>query len=448
MLLDFRTAFRGSVFERYHVLPIQVATLEAFSDVDDGNFFWELCEFLQYGENADLLKRDDDAFVNKFSKEIRADLHSPDTSMQRAFVDMTKAFANESPELFEELLEKANAEYFSDFDYDDPICTELEIKLRELALLHSNDYLAKIFHRSGMEVGHESDMDLAIKMFDLCTNAQPLDALERRMRILVTEVHLIDFDAVGVGGKHFPLRMLMLNLTDDGYEDHGWFAEVRDRETDILVARAYESALMEETLGLMEQTRLDIVAADVVEQRYEPHGDVPTLQRTSGYFNDRSWKEPDGYDFQWCDDGFCERAGRQRKVFSKLLPEERKLVVEDLVRLRKNSFSRSHDHSISYSSALEFERLIPVAAMLSSLHFREIFAKRTRPCDHFDSVVRRFELRTSTLDESRKRDLVQNVNGFRGVFKGTCWEQLPDDLITWILSHVVRPQRHLFRPPE
>ncbi|GBG93068.1 hypothetical protein CBR_g58651 [Chara braunii] len=442
VLLDFRTAFHGSVFEKYHVVPVQVATLEAFYYVDVGNtadFFGDLSEFLIDPGSADLLKRDRDAFIEQFGECINEDLRNAGTmSLPCAIVDLSKDFLEESSEFFEEISKKAEAGGCDDWVES---FWELEVRLVELALSHSNDYRAKIFHRSGMDVVQESDAALATDMFDFCRNWQQLTTRKVFHKIWrVMMVHFIDFDMVGENGERFPLRMRMLDLIEEeAFDEWGWFAEVRDRETNILIARADGSSQCQET-------RLDIVAANTVNQRYKPHGDVCTLTRTSGrfrHFHHYNHEQPDGYDLEEWDEDFYESDDRQTQVLSRIPPEEKELILEEIGRLRKNSFCRSHDHYISYSSELEFERLIPVAARLSSLHFLEVFSGR--PCDHFDAVVRRFELCTSTLEESQQRDRErsrENINRFRHLLKGTCWEQLPEDLIMRILGLVVPTQRH------
>ncbi|GBG92747.1 hypothetical protein CBR_g56908 [Chara braunii] len=282
VLLDFRTAFHGSVFEQYHMLPIQVTTLDAVkSATSDG--FWYLSEFLLQAGNADLLKRDRDAFVPQFDTFVETDLDSDDMLMYHAYIDMAKAFLNELPDVFEEVFSSVEPNKKSANSY--MVHAELAVRLAGFVLAHSRDYLAKMFHRSGMDVVQESDLSLASNMFHFCRNMQkePWDDTYFSRAIVV---HFIDFDLVGSDGKHFPLRMRMLNMIWEEELGTGWFADVQDHETDILIATA--SDVSSDNL-----TELQIMAADIVKQRYKPHGDITTLQLTSGYFKYSSDEDPE-----------------------------------------------------------------------------------------------------------------------------------------------------------
>ncbi|GBG68049.1 hypothetical protein CBR_g1170 [Chara braunii] len=273
--LDFLSAFHGSVFEKYHVLPLQLATMSASSVIGESPVKLQMCH---RGEDLPLA---------------------------------------------------------------------LGFALIEFAISHCPRLFVRMFSRSGMDVTHECDETVAQKLFELCKAVADINCFHSFLAL----AQLIDFDLVGIDDKHLPLRMLLTSLPGDG-----WFAEVRDRESGSLFATA--------TRGNKKgQTLLEIVGLSIVEERYKPHGDVPTmLGRVTACKHER-------IDRQSVDENadvilYIEDCCSEGLVSSTIGSEE----MRSLYHLREASFIKRVGHSIFYSGNSEFERLLPVAASLGYLH--------------------------------------------------------------------------------
>ncbi|GBG91637.1 hypothetical protein CBR_g52671 [Chara braunii] len=414
--MDFRSDFCGSVFEKYHVLPVQVASLEVNTESiqPEAVFFHNLRDFLLLPGNADLLRTDRDSFIKGFAEFRRT---GADISDCREAAEMASQF----------WMTTACQDIRDEGDEIAP----MQEKLIEFALSHSNWFLAKMFQRSGADITNESDSALALKMFDFLRNetifSQSIDEL-------CALTHLIDFDLLGADDQRFPLRMLMWDDYRHWNKEVGWFAEIRDRETDLPIAKA-------DGWGPpFDGTKLEILAEEAVEQRYKPHSNVPTVQRASGCFSD--------FDFDgertvlFCNKDFFDFDSTNVTDIFTVLGNGKMLAIWEL---RKAYFVRYERDHISFSGRSEFERLIPVAASLCYLHNPE------RRGGDFDSVVRLFGLRTSSLEQARHRDgdrHGRNRRRFESIFKGTCWEQLPEELIGSIVEFLPNPQRHRLRPSK
>ncbi|GBG68055.1 hypothetical protein CBR_g1176 [Chara braunii] len=301
-LLDFRTAFHGSVFEKYHVLPLQLATLDAGSVVWTPPFI-KICHFLLLPGNGDLLKRNREAFVNEFVQfcdaeddtirqlrpligklePIIADCHDA-ADVASKFMTEFGLFrkGEESEDAVRDRFRKMGTYRGSYTDLH--VGQYLALCIQQFALSHSMRVLVRAFRRAGVDVTRECDETLARKLYDVGKAGAPdFDYLPiDNFNIFDTIVHLIDFDLVGIDGEHFPLRMI---LTTYPSNHDGWSAEVRDRQKGTLIAicagEMSDDVLDEwynEDTGA--RTLVKILDGNVVEERYKPHGDVPTRLTT------------------------------------------------------------------------------------------------------------------------------------------------------------------------
>ncbi|GBG73138.1 hypothetical protein CBR_g12855 [Chara braunii] len=423
MLLDFRNAFRGSILEKYHVVPLQLASLDTTTQRIDLHRF---VTFLLWPGNASLLKSDQDAFIHRF---VSAFPGLGDVSCYCAAAEMARELqvgVDESVEGIASMREDATGQRDR--------LPALAVQMIQLALSRpENAMSARMFQRSGRDVTHETDANLVQKMCDFCK-------LKYRKLCRHLEVdypgwwyhcltHLIDFDLVGIDGKHFPLRMVVWDPYLFSFE-HGWFAEVRDRETGVLIAKADG-----DNRRYNGETLLKVVPKTGVGERYKPHGNVPTAQKTSGIF------------MHVVEDFLFYSIDNNCSMFSSKMDSQEVASLHDL---REASFRRFREpcQHITFSGRSEFERLIPVAASLSYLHFD--YGSAERVYRDFDSVVCHFGLRKSLLEDVLRGDLEQcqaNCKRFQSIFKETCWEQLPEDLVMRILDLVVHPPRHIVSEP-
>ncbi|GBG84387.1 hypothetical protein CBR_g38360 [Chara braunii] len=289
VLVDFRTDFHGSVFEKYHVVPIQVATLEAFCDLHlKIPVYSDFSEVLLQPGNADLLRRDPDSFLDKYGEDFELGWSTAD------IIDIVEDFLVKSSEMFEEISKKADVNW-------EESCEDLNIRLIEHALSRCDSETLDIF----FHIAQETDFALAKELFNFVKDTYPVQERYRSRKISNKAVQIIDFDLIGADSKRFRLRMHMHEEVGRNENDntYGWDAEVRDRETGILIATADGS----------DGTRLNVVAENIVKQRYKPHGDVPTLTRKSGYF--------DVNKFKLSDEELDESDGRPPRVLSRRTKE-------------------------------------------------------------------------------------------------------------------------------
>ncbi|GBG68062.1 hypothetical protein CBR_g1183 [Chara braunii] len=466
-LLDFRTAFDGSVFEKYHVLPLQLATLDAGEVVKRPPFI-KIGQFLLQPGNLDLLKGHREVFMNEFVKFCNSQGTAVNMSDCRDAVDVAADYMS----VFG-LLEEGEGSGDTSKDLRrrmmgcdaDPYSAlqggiVLAVCMVEFALSDSMRLLGRTFSRSGIDVTHECDETLARKLFDFCRAG----ALYKDFMAINTLVQLIDFDLVGIDGQCFSLRMM---LTIRPYLCDGWSVDVRDRQMGTLIATGAGEELFDAIFdGLPDhdeicnevfreidggRTVLIIRNGNVVKERYKPHGDVPTVltrvTTSADSSSSRFYKLGDGWVldedeavrlyFEDC----CSRA----IISTSNVGEEE---MKSLYHLRQASFVKEKGDSISYCGKSEFERLLPVAASLAYLYDGCV---SRRVYSSFDSVVQHFRLRTSSQQESQQRDFQQiqkNCKRFHRIFKGTCWESLPEDLIVRIMEMVVQPPRHIVLPPK
>ncbi|GBG75613.1 hypothetical protein CBR_g20243 [Chara braunii] len=103
---------------------------------------------------------------------------------------------------------------------------------------HTSELLESCFARCGMNLRRESDNDIVRRLYGYGKQLHEPTYGYDEVWCILTILHQIDFDLVGLDARPFPLRMLLL---EDKPKDHHrvyWFAEVRDRETGALVADA------------------------------------------------------------------------------------------------------------------------------------------------------------------------------------------------------------------
>ncbi|GBG91636.1 hypothetical protein CBR_g52670 [Chara braunii] len=180
VLLDFRTAFCGSVFEKYHILPVQVASLDVHPVAikPEGMFFCNLRDFLLLPGNVDLLTTDGDSFIKRFA------------DFENAGADITDCCAAAA------------------------IASQFWTTTRRRQDIR--DEQGEI--RSGSDVTRESDVALALKMFNFLRNKTIFGEVSE----LHALTHLIDFDLVGADNRRFPLRMLMWDDYRGWNVEGGW----------------------------------------------------------------------------------------------------------------------------------------------------------------------------------------------------------------------------------
>ncbi|GBG68058.1 hypothetical protein CBR_g1179 [Chara braunii] len=519
-LLDFRSAFHGSVFEKYHVLPLQLATLDAGAVVWTPPYI-KISQFLMHPGNVDLLKRDREAFVNEFVKFCDAE---DDTTRELPLIgklepiiadchdaaDVASKFMTEFG-LFRkgEESEDAVRDRFRKLGTCQDSYTDLEVGqylglcIKEFALSRSMRVLARAFRRAGVDVTHECDETLARKLYDVGkTGAPDFDYLPiGDFNIFDTIVHLIDFDLVGRDGEHFSLRIILTTYPSNRDD---WSAEVRDRQKGTLIAIC-EGEMSDNVLDECynadggPRTLVNILDGNVVQERYKPHGDVPTRLTTvttsADSSSSRFCKLRDGWVLDedeavrlYCKDcclrgiistydirnelmkslhrlpqaSFVNENGDSsisdcsKSEFELFLSALAKSIVptsnigpeemKSLYHLREASFVKENGDSISYCGESEFERLLPVAASLAYLY--DGWVSR-RVYSSFDSVVQHFRLHTSSLQESQQRDfqeIQKNCKRFHRIFKGTWWDRLPEDLIVRIIEMAVHPRRNIVLP--
>ncbi|GBG84482.1 hypothetical protein CBR_g38766 [Chara braunii] len=315
------------------------------------------------------------------------------------------------------------------------------VKLAEFALARSDHFVSRTMERSGTDVKHESDKALVQEILEFWRSGHMtgLRNEDHRFWILKMLPHVIDFDLAGADNRHVPLRMLICSPCPCRHSSLGWFAKVLDRETDVLIATADGSS------GDIV-TRLQLLALSTVSNRYRPYGDVPIVQRTSGCFASNVVDQE--YDLVLSREELLDHDHSLGSTTMSSTPSTVKFDnIKNVHRLRRASFVGQHGHSISYSSGSEFERLIPIVASLSYLH--SYYLNKQRYPD-FDCLVMEFGIRTSSLENLQRRDSEQRQNNcqrFHRIFRDTCWETLPDDLVMKILGFLLqRPPLHILRP--
>ncbi|GBG72156.1 hypothetical protein CBR_g11089 [Chara braunii] len=274
--------------------------------------------------------------------------------------------------------------------------------------------------RVGKDAKHESDEALAKKIYDygkyVC-KSHPLQ--DSSVGVHDVKVDLIDFDLVGVDRRHFPLRMYLWERGGDC----GWFAHVYDRETRVRIAEA------DGNTGVGTTEIRVLLPEEYLDERYKPHGDIPRLESISVF------DEEDSIDAaNWAFNG-------RRNVSGDDDPKDRfRKTTPELVKSWKDLFCASLlGARVVYTGQSEFERLIPVAASLRTLY--------SVPSVVFDFNVRRYQLQPSSVRDAMLRDSREMgvwCKRFVGIFKGTRWEKLPEDLVMRIVSFLPK-HRHVYR---
>ncbi|GBG75606.1 hypothetical protein CBR_g20237 [Chara braunii] len=420
-VLDFRTAFQGSVFEKYHILPLQVASFDTCR-------LSKWCEHfidLQMKPDDDGDVDDDDAHAEYFANRLKqqglvgggdsADCHTFVKNALMFFEQYTDELywdfccqtgePAEDPEEYHNILE-------SELEPSD-FCEELQHFLFEHL---TSDLLENCFGCFGTNLKHESDTDIAQRLYDY-GRWMRAERNCAELRSLFMTLHQIDFDLIGMDGQHFPLRMLLLEEKPNDENGPSWCAEVSDRENGALIA---DSINKEEgwKIRWRFRTKVRSTLTGVVE-RYKPHGDIPTML----------------IDLCWCDElfgakfiGDCRQFSHHldpetRRLLSELTPEQLKSVND----LKQASFCQHN--WIIYSTHSEFERLIPIAANMGP-----ICGQARKDFKRFDEVVDKYRLRPSLL-----RDVVEfQCQHFRRILKGTIWQNLPQELVIRIAEFLPR----------
>ncbi|GBG84426.1 hypothetical protein CBR_g38711, partial [Chara braunii] len=310
--------------------------------------------------------------------------------------------------------------------------------LRFLVSHHVPQLASGFFNRWGAkDVTAESDETLSIRLHDYC-QSDCVNFYDRSyFRHIVANrgllAFLVDFDLVGSDGLNCPLRMLIWEGhwppdNDDHHEEEqeeeekdedeeeeegverGWFAKIMERGTGIHVGYANGNATYRDK-------PLTAVEVDnrYIKSTYTPHGDVQTLVEILFAHGKRNYALFDGWSIEKAiERGYCTSLS------------DMEAEIDDLKAASWNP------GCLSYSDRCEVEHLLPVAASLSRL------CARDRPS--FDACVAKYRLRPTRL-----ADIMQSrYRLFCCVFRGTCWAQLPEDVILHIMSFLLA--RYIRRP--
>ncbi|GBG83612.1 hypothetical protein CBR_g37416 [Chara braunii] len=458
VVLDFRTAFEGSLFEKWHVLPLQMACLDTSASVGDAVL---LHDFVSEPGRIRLMRENIDAFANGFAKHCktnqRLDYQVLSNLARKFAAEFLQIDCSDDPRdhndcecghiingSAEDDGSSDGAENLHDLVLDDLISVDdlpaeghLHVDVKKAFATSflrycfsvSSPQLKLCFSRWGKNVNGESDQILARRLFDYCEK-ECRDSLGKScFHNMVLEEgslgFLVDFDLAGSDGRTYPLRMLML----DGYwtselSGVGSFAHVRERDTGVVIAKANGGNADDSTI-------IRVVAEELVQKRYKPHGNIPTLvMRWWGtlpiYFGNIDLFT------DW------DVTPKSRRM---LTPEE----LESVRSLHEMSFNPGY---LVYASQSEVERLIPVAASLTRLvfgtacpMFNSEMVFRATHRSSFNYKVIKYGLRLSTLGDVKR----YRCHHFARLFKGSMWEQLPEELVQRIVGFL--PPRHMCRPP-
>ncbi|GBG75609.1 hypothetical protein CBR_g20240 [Chara braunii] len=409
-VLDFRTAFQGSVFEKYHIVPLQVASL-------DTTYLSRMCfDFLVL-----KMKPYDDGAVHQDHAECLADRlkHWGAGELDcHTFVKHALEFFKEyTDNLFHDFCEQTGMPWVEDPN-DVPFQLEDELQPSDfyeglhhfLIQNHTSEMLEICFARCGMDLRRESDNDIVRRLYGYGRRMRGATYGDSKLSwCLFMILHQIDFDLVGLDGQHFPLRMLLL-------EEEPWCADVMDRETGALIADAINLA-EGGAFRWSHRTEVRSKSMEAVEQRYKPHGDILTLPNRVCRCDELPPQEV--FDVSFSEHGHAP----SRTLLSELTPEQLKSVKD----LKRASFCRRN--CIVYSTHSEFEHVIPIAANLGPV------CRQARKDDEgFDEVVAEYRLQPSL-----QKDVVDfQCNHFRRILKGTIWQNLPQDLVIRIVQLLPR----------
>ncbi|GBG81140.1 hypothetical protein CBR_g31816 [Chara braunii] len=273
MILDFRFGFEGSVFERLHVSPVQLAELILLCHEEDADLFHE---FISEPGRISLMKESVDDFGANFKDYCRTKgLAEKDAVL---LADMATNFAAEllhGKNNDDDNNDDSDSSDWSDEEEDTP-GTEVE-EISMLFLRHWVSNLSPQFGpylgRWGRNVNRESDQTISRKIYTTCEkkirseHKKPLGAIPGFL-----SGSLVDFDLVDADGRKYPLRMLkFIGMCEN---PNIWYAHIRERETGALIAKVHNNSLWEE--------HVRVVAEELIERQYKPHGDIPTMLR--GWF--------------------------------------------------------------------------------------------------------------------------------------------------------------------
>ncbi|GBG84398.1 hypothetical protein CBR_g38680 [Chara braunii] len=175
----------------------------------------------------------------------------------------------------------------------------------DFLLFRCTSQLKNYFIRWGMDVLQESDdRNIARRLYDYGRWAWNHSG---DPYCLGSDLHQIDFDLIGSDGQLVPLRMLMWE--GDMMRDISFCAEVKDRETGVLVAEATNKLVGG---GSSRKRAIVCVKSEqCMEQRYKPHGNIPMQLKQLSLWGD---EEDDLY---VTDDDLYDPG-----LFSELTPEQ------------------------------------------------------------------------------------------------------------------------------
>ncbi|GBG84688.1 hypothetical protein CBR_g39063 [Chara braunii] len=359
MIFDFGFGFRGSVFEEFHVAPVQLAALdtsvgicdvevflgfvsrpgaiqEMMESVDDfGQKFQEYCreKFQKYCKDFQAIcrcnLRSSEQYIvhpTGMAKDFAAQFlqfistggkdNKNDTTKKNDSVDEGADAGGEvgggGPVVTEAVLlddlirveglmteDKQCAAVKRDFAalffchwvlHRDALLGNYLARWHKGTVYPSPPRLGNCFGRWGRDVQCESDQTITRQIYDYCEKELRLAAGETyrscdaTLEILSSGLlgFLVDFDLVGSDGRKYPLRMLMLDGKFLGvvFPSHAWSASISEREKGALIARADYRADPSQRANYLnpnDDMRIQVVAEELVERHYKPHGDIPTM---------------------------------------------------------------------------------------------------------------------------------------------------------------------------
>ncbi|GBG83617.1 hypothetical protein CBR_g37421 [Chara braunii] len=446
IVVDFRTAFQGSVFEKFHVSPVQMARLDTSCCCSDVNLFYD---FIIPSGSARRMMESVDAFAQKFAEHCNK-VPGGSSSDTAVLGNLVRKFAMEflrgsirgtrmsESEFTDYIVGRDDGDYvalceFELFDLirvdDSPDHYGYEVVKAYFCTLFlryclSNSYPQleneECFARWGRDVKCERDETLAGKIYDYFEKENRLinyymDFEPFNSVVLEEGVKgfLVDFDLVGRDGhQSYPLRMLM-------FDDERWFAHIRERDTGALIAKV-RAKFEDEQLDLREEhvEEVTVVAQQLIDRGYQPHGDVPTTVRL--------WC--DLLDILVDDEYDDEDLENSPRVLGSVQSSPR--VLGSVQSLLNASYMAG---KLRHTSQSEVAWLIPVAASLTKIYQDYDFRHH---CN-----AREYGLRLSTIADVKQHQ----CRHFMRLFRGSMWDQLPEELVLRIIDFL--PRRRLMRVP-
>ncbi|GBG90474.1 hypothetical protein CBR_g50820 [Chara braunii] len=325
-VLDFHTAFKGSLFEKCHVSPLQLAVLDTCPFTDIALAFFR---FLSTPWRIRYMRFDPKGFANLFGLwycRFRCGPQAVGLQEEARPIEPQVTVLAQLPEeeagtIAQDLVHNFVAEFLGDrapgHRYhgnphrcynSDSVCATFpgsnECKKELLQQLVDRDgsplpgqvycfanlllrYSVSLkafawklgFRRYGRNALRENDEALAHRMFERAQGPQRLIHLIRDP----VRIYIVDYDLISLDGQHLPLRIWLWERITPPFESKQWFAGIHERDTGKLLAQ---------TCGYTHYTDVTILSelGKHMEEKYKPHGDIPTsLRRCWSFGGGMKW---------------------------------------------------------------------------------------------------------------------------------------------------------------